>query len=207
MGNNLLDFVMALVRDQDMAAQYAANPAQVIADAHLDGVQPADVSALIPVVSESIPAALGTQAAQLAANPAAADLSQTVHTALPADNIWASGAAVSAFDSPFTAPRHDPSLDAGLHAVTNAVSDLSTRQDAITIPDEYGPSAGSAVSAIDQFQAPLHTPDSGFESTHSGVIGDEFGAGAASGLHDPFLDLGQDTAIDHGHHDTGIDHF
>ncbi|SIK63578.1 Uncharacterised protein [Mycobacteroides abscessus subsp. abscessus] len=69
MGNNLLDFVMALVRDQDMAAQYAANPERVIADAHLDGVQPSDVSALIPVVSESMPSI-----SQLAAHPVASGL-------------------------------------------------------------------------------------------------------------------------------------
>lgn len=118
MGNNLLDFVMALVRDQDMAAQYAANPERVIADAHLDGVQPSDVSALIPVVSESMPSI-----SQLAAHPTASDLTHAAQ--IPADNIWASGAAVSAFDSPFTAPTHDPSLDAGLHAATDAVTDLA----------------------------------------------------------------------------------
>ncbi|GLE55724.1 hypothetical protein NJBCHELONAE_10320 [Mycobacteroides chelonae] len=214
MGNNLLDFVMALVRDQDMAAQYAANPEQVIADAHLDGVQPADVSALIPVVSESIPAALGTQASQFAANPAATDLTHAVQTAIPADNIWASGAATSAFeafDSPFTAPTHDPSLDAGLHAATNAVSDLSVRQDAITVPDQFGPSADSAVAAIDQFQAPLHASPSGldaagFEPQH---FGSELGAGGSgdAGLQDPFFDhgdLGHQAGIDH---DPGIDQF
>ncbi|WP_078307644.1 MULTISPECIES: IniB N-terminal domain-containing protein [unclassified Mycobacterium] len=206
MGNNLLDFVMALVRDQDMAAQYAANPEQVIADAHLDGVQPADVSALIPVVSESIPAALGTQASQFAANPAAADLTHAVHTAIPADNIWASGAATSAFeafDSPFTAPTHDPSLDAGLHAATSAVSDQAIRQDAITVSDQFSPSAGSAVAAIDQFQAPLHAPSgvdaAGFEPAH---LGSELGAGGSgdAGLQDPFFDHG-----DLGHH-PGTDH-
>lgn len=212
MGNNLLDFVMALVRDQDMAAQYAANPQQVIADAHLEGVQPSDVSALIPVVSESMPTNLGAQAAQLVTNPGGTDLSHAVHTPLPADNIWASGAATqafAAFDSPFTAPTHDPSLDAGLHAATNAVSDLATRQDAITVPDQFSPSADSAVAAIDQFHAPLQTPSAGFEPQHFG--GDVGAAGSVdSGLHDPFFDqgnLGHDAAVDHGHHDTGIDHF
>lgn len=212
MGNNLLDFVMALVRDQDMAAQYAANPEQVIADAHLDGVQPADVSALIPVVSESMPAALGAQAAQLAANPVAADLTQTEHPALSSDNIWASGAAAQAFeafDSPFTAPTHDPSLDGGLHAATHAVSDLAVRQDAITVPDQFSPSADSAVAAIDQFQTPLHASPSGldaagFEPAH---FGSELGAGGSgdTGLQDPFFDHG-----DPGHHpgiDPGMDQF
>ncbi|MBB4855223.1 hypothetical protein HNP40_002624 [Mycobacteroides chelonae] len=202
MGNNLLDFVMALVRDQDMAAQYAANPEQVIADAHLDGVQPADVSALIPVVSESIPTALGAQASQLAANPAAGDLTQALHMALPADNIWASGAATrafEAFDSPFTAPTHDPSLDAGLHAATNVVLDLGAPQDAITVPDQFAPSVDSAVSAIDQFQSPLQSPDAGFEPGHFGTDAATSGS-VDSGLQDPFFDHG-----DFGHH-SGIDH-
>ncbi|RIU03808.1 hypothetical protein D2E97_23785, partial [Mycobacteroides abscessus] len=161
MGNNLLDFVMALVRDQDMAAQYAANPERVIADAHLDGVQPSDVSALIPVVSESMPSI-----SQLAAHPVASDLA---HATIPADNVWASGAAVSAFDSPFTAPTHDPSLDAGLHAATDAVSDLSPRQDAITVPDQSTAPTDSAVAAIDQFQAPPQSTDGGFEPQQFGA--------------------------------------
>ena len=52
MANSLLDFVMSLVRDPDAAARYAADPTQAIADANLTGVTSADVSNLIPVVSE-----------------------------------------------------------------------------------------------------------------------------------------------------------
>ncbi|CPZ26155.1 Hypothetical protein ERS075644_03797 [Mycobacteroides abscessus] len=199
MGNNLLDFVMALVRDQDMAAQYAANPERVIADAHLDGVQPSDVSALIPVVSESMPSI-----SQLAAHPTASDLTHAAQ--IPADNIWASGAAVSAFDSPFTAPTHDPSLDAGLHAATDAVTDLAPRQDAITVPDQFTAPTDSAVATIDQFQAPLQSPDGGFEPQQFGADAGVTGS-ADPGLHDPFFDqghLGHHPGIDH---DPGIDHF
>ena len=54
MANSLLDFVMSLVRDPDAAARYAADPARRIADAHLTDVTSADVSNLIPVVSESL---------------------------------------------------------------------------------------------------------------------------------------------------------
>ncbi|MUM15459.1 hypothetical protein FZI91_06520 [Mycobacterium sp. CBMA271] len=208
MGNNLLDFVMALVRDQDMAAQYAANPEQVIADAQLDGVQPADVSALIPVVSESIPAGLGSQVAQLAANPAAADLTHAAHPALPVDNIWTSGAATrafEAFDSPFTAPTHDPSLDAGLHTATGAVSDVINRPDAITVPDQFVPSADSAVAAVDQFQAPAQAVVAGLDLDPL-QVGSALGAAASPVLHDPFLD----PTINAEHHhaiDPGIDQF
>ena len=58
MANSLLDFVMSLVRDPDAAAHYAANPAQAIADANLTDVTSVDVNHLIPVVAESMSAAV-----------------------------------------------------------------------------------------------------------------------------------------------------
>ena len=58
MANSLLDFVMSLVRDPDAAAQYAANPAQAIADANLTDVTSVDVNNLIPVVAESLSSAV-----------------------------------------------------------------------------------------------------------------------------------------------------
>ena len=54
MSNSLLDFVMAVVRDPDVAASYAADPTQAIADAGLTDVTIADVNQLIPVVSETV---------------------------------------------------------------------------------------------------------------------------------------------------------
>jgi hypothetical protein len=87
MANSLLDFVMSVVRDPDVAARYAADPAQTIADANLTDVTSADVSSLIPVVSESLSMAVP---------------STGVDTAIIADadsNVWASGAATSAFDA------------------------------------------------------------------------------------------------------------
>jgi hypothetical protein len=96
MANELLDFVISLVRDPDAAARYAANPAQSIAAAQLTDVTSADVSNLIPMVTDSLSmptlggAGLGTAA--------------------PADgNVWASGAAAAALDS-FT-PQ--PAVDVG----------------------------------------------------------------------------------------------
>lgn len=86
MANSLLDFVMSLVRDPDAAARYAADPAQAIADAHLTDVTSVDVNNLIPVVSESLAAAVPS-----------ADLD--TFDAQPAGNVWASGAATAAFDS------------------------------------------------------------------------------------------------------------
>lgn len=86
MANSLLDFVMSLVRDPDVAARYAADPAQTIADAHLTDVTSADVNNLIPVVSESL---------SMAASAGGLD-------GLGADsagNVWASGAATAAFDA------------------------------------------------------------------------------------------------------------
>ena len=60
MANSLLDFVMSVVRDPDAAAQYAANPAQAIADANLTDVTSVDVNHLIPVVAESLSSAVPT---------------------------------------------------------------------------------------------------------------------------------------------------
>lgn len=85
MANSLLDFVMSLVRDPEAAARYAENPDQAISDANLTNVTSADVSNLIPVVTESLGAAVpGTGAEGIL------DM---------ADNVWASGAATAAFDA------------------------------------------------------------------------------------------------------------
>jgi hypothetical protein len=86
MANSLLDFVMALVRDPDAAARYAADPAAAIADAHLTNVTSIDVENLIPVVTESMP----MPAASTGLDAFGAD---------PASNVWASGAATAAFDA------------------------------------------------------------------------------------------------------------
>lgn len=85
MANELLDFVMSLVRDPDAAARYAADPNQAIADAHLTDVTTADVNHLIPVVSESLSSPVSTGGADLGFDPGG--------------NVWTSGAATAAFDS------------------------------------------------------------------------------------------------------------
>ena len=54
MANELLDFVISLVRDPDAAARYAADPGRAIADAHLTGVTSADVNNLLPIMSDSL---------------------------------------------------------------------------------------------------------------------------------------------------------
>ncbi len=86
MANSLLDFVMSLVRDPDAAARFAENPDQAILDANLTNVTSADVSNLIPVVTES----LGGSRAHGRRPRASSTL---------ADNVWASGAATAAFDA------------------------------------------------------------------------------------------------------------
>jgi hypothetical protein len=86
MANSLLDFVMSLVRDPDAAARFAENPDQAILDANLTNVTSADVSNLIPVVTES----LGTAVPSVGTDGGVGDL---------AGNVWASGAATAAFDA------------------------------------------------------------------------------------------------------------
>ncbi len=83
MANELLDFVMSLVRDPEVAARYAADPAGAIAEANLANVTRADVDNLIPVVSDSLSMA-----------------TPSFGTAVPVDdNVWTSGAAAQAFDA------------------------------------------------------------------------------------------------------------
>lgn len=77
---------MALVRDPEIAARYAADPSAVLADAHLAGVTIADVNNLIPVVTDSL--AASTPGFGMAAG-AGAD----------PGNVWTSGAAAAAFDA------------------------------------------------------------------------------------------------------------
>ncbi len=89
MANSLLDFVMSLVRDPDAAAQYAANPAQAIADANLTDVTSVDVNHLIPVVAESMSTVVPSGGAAGGADT----LLDSAH------NVWASGAATAAFDA------------------------------------------------------------------------------------------------------------
>jgi hypothetical protein len=86
MANSLLDFVMSLVRDPDAAARFAENPDQAILDANLTNVTSADVSNLIPVVTES----LSTAVPSVGTDGVVGDL---------AGNVWASGAATAAFDA------------------------------------------------------------------------------------------------------------
>ncbi len=85
MANSLLDFVMSLVRDPDAAARFAENPDQALFDANLTNVTSADVANLIPVVTESLGAAVPAVGAE-----AIGDV---------ADNVWTSGAATAAFDA------------------------------------------------------------------------------------------------------------
>ena len=86
MANELLDFVLSVVRDPDAAANFAANPDQAILDANLTDVTSADVNALIPVVSESLSTAVPSTGADGLVDD-------------PSGNVWSSGAATAAFDA------------------------------------------------------------------------------------------------------------
>lgn len=134
MANELLDFVMSLVRDPDAAARYAENPQQAIADAHLTDVTSVDVNNLIPVVSESM-----SMAAPAFGSESATDA-----------NVWASGAATAAFDA-FSEPVPAP-LDADQVVDTDQVVEPPTV--AMLEPSADLPTF-DPVSAFDQpFNAP-----------------------------------------------------
>jgi hypothetical protein len=117
MANELLDFVMSLVRDPDAAARYAADPAQAIADAHLTDVSSVDVNNLIPMVSDSL-----SMAAPLAGGDTAGD-----------GNVWTSGAATAAFDA-FSA--HVPDIaTADVHTLSANVIDQPLDAGPVFPPD------------------------------------------------------------------------
>lgn len=98
MANELLDFVMSLVRDPEVAARYAADPAATLSAANLSGVTSVDVNNLLPMVSESL--SMGSPLAS-----AGDDMS---------GNVWTSGAATAAFDSftPHTTAAGSPTTPA-----------------------------------------------------------------------------------------------
>ena len=106
MANSLLDFVMSLVRDPDAAARFAENPDQAIFDANLTNVTSADVSNLIPVVTESLGGNVPTVGGE-----GIVDM---------ADNVWASGAATAAFDA-FDDQVPVQAIDDGHTAITDYV--------------------------------------------------------------------------------------
>jgi hypothetical protein len=134
----LLDFVMSLVRDPDAAARYAADPSQAIADAHLTEVSSVDVNNLIPVVSESL--SMGTPGG---------------HADVPDHNVWASGAATAAFDA-FSDPVPQPAIadtrqvDAGLaaHPLDHPVD----------VAANYAPDPGTDLHTIDAVGFDQPTP-------------------------------------------------
>lgn len=119
MANSLLDFVMSLVRDPDAAARYAADPGQAITDADLTDVTSVDVNQLIPVVAESLSAAVPTVGGE--------DFGLE-----PAGNVWASGAATAAFDAfGDFAPEVPAVASDNLHSLVN---DLIEQPDGVDVP-------------------------------------------------------------------------
>jgi hypothetical protein len=134
MANELLDFVISLVRDPDAAARYAANPAQSIADAHLTNVSSADVNNLIPVVSDSLSTAI---TGGVGAGVAAADHG----------NVWASGAAAAALDS-FTP-----------HPTAGVADHLDHQGPATSVISQLSaPEPGQSPAGPDAFQVDPHAP-------------------------------------------------
>lgn len=116
MANSLLDFVMSLVRDPEAAARYAENPDQAIHDANLIDVTSADVSNLIPVVSESLSTAVPTAGSDAVIGDAAG-------------NVWASGAATAAFDA-----FDDPAITQVIDDAPTGLPDLVDQPDAVLQP-------------------------------------------------------------------------
>jgi hypothetical protein len=153
MANELLDFVISLVRDPAAAARYAADPVQAIADAQLTGVTSVDVNNLLPMVSDSL---------SMADPPL--DVEDSVD-----GNVWTSGAATAAFDA-FTPP------DAVVAHTAPPVTDPTTLPEPAAIGAEP---VRDYTSTLDGFDTSHQV--SGNEVTHpafeDGVVGIDDNAG------------------------------
>ncbi|OBG18442.1 IniB N-terminal domain-containing protein [Mycobacterium sp. 852002-51057_SCH5723018] len=177
MANSLLDFVIAVVRDPDVGARYAANPGQAIADAHLTGVTSADVNNLIPMVSDSLSMA-GPPGAGF--GPPAAEHG----------NVWASGAAAAALDAftPHTpagvVQPHDPASGVITHPSSSPVAEEQIHPQPLGL-DAHEPSV--------QLTG-LETPDGTVE--HGGFPGYELSAWEHP--------IDHSHTVDPDHHDFGI---
>lgn len=138
MGNSLLDFVMALVRDHEAAARFAADPSGALSAAGLAGVTAADVNNLLPMVSDSIATTspgfgMGAQMAN------------------PGENVWASGAATAAFDAFET---HRPGVVPPVISVDPL--DRPPVQPSVEIPEPE--LAHAALPEIPDFAGPQNEP-------------------------------------------------
>jgi hypothetical protein len=179
MANELLDFVMALVRDPAAAAQYAADPAQAIAAANLTDVTSVDVNNLIPMVSDS----LSMAAPAFGTDPA-------VDAAVDS-NVWTSGAATAAFDA--FAPLAPLDL-------TAQFPDLMTSAGGVI--DTAGAAAPDLVSGITDIETGVGTPLVDESALLNDVDIDALGAAEPA----PWEHVGTDPqSLDQGH--SGFDVF
>jgi hypothetical protein len=159
---------MALVRDPDFAARYAADPAQTIHDAHLVNVTSADVANLIPMVSDSLSMAHSSGGDAFGADPSG--------------NVWASGAATAAFDAFDPGPSapvvadfpHSSTTgviqqpDAPTHSYPGSVADAGLVHD----PVFAGASTYSDNPVIDDASA-IHSPDAAPVHDWSATVADD----------------------------------
>ncbi len=182
MANELLDFVMGLVRDPEAAARYAADPSSAIADAHLTNVTSADVNNLIPMVSDSL-----SMAAPSVGTPGARD-------AFDGGNVWTSGAATAAFDA-FDTHLPEPAIaavpDFGGVIDTSSPTTQPATADTGAPMDFDLPHETSAVTDVAQFDNVIDDP-----AAHAGTFAAE----------DPSWDFGTaETDLQHGT-DEGTGH-
>jgi hypothetical protein len=158
MANELLDFVMSLVRDTDAAARYAADPDHALAAAGLVGVTSADVNNLLPVVSDSL--------AMTAPPVGGFGGVEKVD-----GNVWTGGAATAAFDA--FIPLHADSQIVAHHSVINPPDVTSP------VPEES--SFGNDLPVTD---APVPAPV--IDTGHEAMLGWDDAGHVTADPHVPF---------------------
>jgi hypothetical protein len=190
MANSLLDFVMSLVRDPDAAAQYAADPAQTIADANLTDVTHVDVDNLIPVVAESMSTAVPS-AGVAGVSGGADSLLDSAH------NVWASGAATAAFDA---FDDHLPIQGSDIVAdhVPTVANVIELPEDSVPTIVDHGFDDGRVPTIDSSVIDELHVPDVASMDDSVGSVDsmDSVGQHDVSGTIDDHLDDPQDPGFD-----------
>ncbi|SIT87713.1 IniB N-terminal domain-containing protein [Microbacterium sp. RU33B] len=137
----LIEFILSLLRDPEVAAEFDEDPDQALAARGLQNASPSDVASVAPIIIER------TQVVQVAAprqtvvehhNPVVREIKQVVtHNQWVDDrdtivdqsvnqNIWAEGDVTQTFDNEAIVASGDDAVAAGGDATVEKTTDLST---------------------------------------------------------------------------------
>lgn len=141
----LIEFILSLLRDPDVAAEFDQDPDQALAARGLQHASPQDVAAVAPIIIERthvVQVAAPRQVSHDHPNPVVREIKQvTTHNQWVDDrdtivdqsvnqNIWAEGDVTQTFDNDAIVASGDDAVAAGGDAVVDRTTDLSTHIEA-----------------------------------------------------------------------------